>query len=353
MSKRIVVINPGATTTKLAYYEGESEVWRGEITYTSDELKDYKQIFDQFDLRLADITRLLENNNVQAIDAAVGRGGLIGPVQPGAIIVDQAVMDKLEHDPVVEHASNLGAKLAHLIAEQFGHTDALAYIYDPVTVDSISDVAQITGLKAIKRQSIGHHLNMRAVARKATEAIKKPYEEANVIVVHLGGGSTASAHQQGQIIDFVSDDEIMFSAERSGGLPLKAILPLIKELGVDAFKHKIRSEAGLQDLCGTKDLRIVQEKIDQGDENALLAVQALALGISKCIGALATSLNGEVDVIAITGGMAHSPLLQTEIKQRINFIAPLEVFAGEFEMSALALGGLRVLQGDETATIYR
>lgn len=343
--KKILTINPGTTSTKVALYENNKLLWKEEITYSSEDLKDYEKIFDQFTLRNTDIEKVLEEHHVDKIDLAVGRGGLIGPVRPGAIKVNQALIDHLQYHPVLEHASNLGAKLAWEIAKKYGN--GLALVYDPVTVDSMSPVARLTGIKGIERNSIGHHLNMRAVARKAATSVDKPYDTANLVVVHLGGGASASAHKHGKVIDFVSDDEIMFSAERSGGLPIKSMLPVIRELGISKFNQLVRKQGGLYSYFGTTDLRVVEEKIAQNDKEAVLVFDALCLSISKTIAALSVSIAEPIDQICLTGGMARSELLCEKVKQRVEFIAPLAVYPGEFELEALALGGLRVLNKQE------
>lgn len=343
--KKILTINPGATSTKVALYENNKLLWKEEITYSSEDLKDYEKIFDQFTLRNTDIEKVLKEHHVDKIDLAVGRGGLIGPVKPGAIKVNQELVDHLQYHPVLEHASNLGAKLAWEIAKKYG--DGLALVYDPVTVDSMSPVARLTGIKGIERNSIGHHLNMCAVARKAAASVDKPYDTANLIVVHLGGGASASAHKHGEVIDFVSDDEIMFSAERSGGLPIKSMLPVIKELGISKFNQLVRKQGGLYSYFGTTDLRLVEERIAQNDKEAALVFDALCLSISKTIAALSVSIAEPIDQICLTGGMARSELLCEKVKQRVEFIAPLAVYPGEFELEALALGGLRVLNKQE------
>lgn len=349
--KKIVIVNPGATSTKIAYFEDTDLVWKDEVIYTPDQLKDYAKIYDQFEIRYQDIQVLLENHGIsQDLDAVVGRGGLIGPVKAGAIKVDAELIDHLKNHPVLEHASNLGAGLAAAIRDHFGNESCQALIYDPVTVDSMMPIARYTGLKEIQRKSIGHHLNMRAVARRLASDNGLDYDKANLIIVHIGGGATASAHTQGDIVDFVSDDEIMFSAERSGGLPVKEVLKLAKELGVQELSKKVRAEAGLQSLCGTKDLREIEDRVKQGDQEADEVIQAFALQLAKCIATLAVSLKGKVDYIALTGGMAHYDYLCQLIEERVNFIAPFKIYAGEFEAIALAKGGFRVITGIEKAS---
>ncbi|MDN6731643.1 MAG: butyrate kinase, partial [Atopostipes suicloacalis] len=329
------------------------ENWTEEIKYKNEKIKKYDQLFDELDFRTGDIIQILKERKVQALDAIVSRGGLIGPVKSGAYVVDKPLLEKLEFDPVLEHASNLGAKIAYELLESYGKKDAQAYIYDPVTVDEMIDIARITGVKEIERKSIGHHLNMRAVAIRVAEDHDSNYNDENIVVAHLGGGSTASAHQQGQIVDFVSDDEIMFSAERSGGVPLKELLPLMKEYSVDELSKKLRKESGLQSLLGTKDLMTIERRIESGDDYAEKVISAMALQIAKTIATLSTTLKGEVDYICLTGGMAHSNLLYHQVESFIQYIAPVKRYPGEFELLALAKGGERVLKREEKAHHFK
>ncbi|MBJ8349100.1 butyrate kinase [Streptococcus zalophi] len=344
--KTIIAINPGATSTKIALYQDNHLLWKEDILYTPEDLESYSKVFDQFERRLKDIENVLVKHQVDKIDVAVGRGGLIGPVKPGAILVTDELINHLEYHPLLEHPSNLGAKLAKFIMADYGN-DKPAYVYDPVTVDSMRDVSRLTGIKGIERTSTGHHLNMRAVARKISEDLGKPYEELNIVIAHLGGGSTASAHEKGEIVDFVSDDEIMFSAERSGGMPLKAIIGKIKEMGIDDFNYLARKKAGLQSHCKTADLREVEKRMAQGDKEASLVFDALALGIAKTLATLAVSINGPIDMVSMTGGMAYSKALCEAVRKRVAFIGPFKVYPGEFELEALALGGLRVSNQEE------
>lgn len=346
---KIIVINPGATSTKFGYFVDGQEEWREEINYSSEKINVYDKLFDQFSFRLNDILDVLKEKSIHDLDAVVSRGGLIGPVESGAYVIDQDVLDKLEFDPVLEHASNLGSKIAHEILREYGTSEAEAYIYDPVTVDEMTEVARITGVKEVKRQSMGHHLNMRAVAIRAAEDNGVSYEDSNIVVAHLGGGSTASAHQKGHIVDFVSDDEIMFSAERSGGVPLKDLLPLMEEYSVKELSKKLRSESGLQSLLETKDLIEITKRIEEGDEYAETVISALSLQIAKTIATLATTLKGEVDYICLTGGMAHSELIYDQVRSYVGYIAPVKRYPGEFELIALAQGGERVLNKEEKA----
>ncbi|MGT2934195.1 butyrate kinase [Streptococcus catagoni] len=345
--KNIIVINPGATSTKLALYKDTELVWKEDITYQAEDLDHFANVFDQFDLRMADIEKVIHKHGLNEIDLAVGRGGLIGPVKPGAILANDALIDHLQYHPVLDHPSNMGAKLAKTLMEKYGQGKP-AYIYDPVTVDSMRAVSRLTGIKGIERTSTGHHLNMRAVARKAAEDLGKDYKDLNLVIAHVGGGSSASGHEKGQVVDFVSDDEIMFSAERSGGMPIKSMIKEIKKIGLDDFNLLARKKAGLQSHCKTADLREVEKRIDQGDKEALLVFEALALGIAKTLATLAVSIDGPIDLVCLTGGMAYSERLCQAVSDKTHFIGPFKAYPGEFELEALALGGLRVLSQEES-----
>lgn len=345
----ILAINPGATSTKIAGFEDATEVFRDELNYAADHFAPSNTVFSQFDERVADVSAALEGRNLgYQFDAVVGRGGLIGPVGPGAYAVDDAFEDRVRNHPTLEHASNLGGPMARAIAQRFGTRNCSALIYDPVTVDELSDVARITGIAGVQRESVGHHLNMRAVAIDLAQKLGLGYSKASIIVVHMGGGSSASAHHNSVVVDFISDDEVQFSAERSGGLALKTVTRMIKESSVEQFTRTIRSEAGLRSHIGTTDMRVLEQRIADGDQYASLVLDALALQIGKAMASLAVTLNGQVDALILTGGMAHSRLLCQKVAQRTAFIAPLYPYPGEAEMSALAGGALRVLSGQES-----
>lgn len=356
MVTRILAINPGATSTKLGYFEDDHLQWKKELTYSFEKISEYKIILDQYDFRYLDIADYLKSKNISAnsLDSVVGRGGLLPPVKAGAYLVNDAIMDCLKNRPILEHASNLGASLANGIAENFGTQDCEAYIYDPVTVDQMEDVARISGLASIERKSIGHVLNMRAVCMKiAEDELKKPYEKSNFVVAHIGGGSSASAHQQGKMIDLISDDEGLFSAERTGGLPLKEIIPMCYEYSKKEMTDMTRKKGGLVSYFGTNDARIVEEKAKNGDEKAKVVLDAMAYQIAKTIGELSTVLYGKVDGIILTGGVAHSHYITDLVKKRTSFIAPIFIVPGEEELTALAKGARRVLMKQEEVNVFR
>lgn len=351
--KRILTINPGSTSTKVALYADKQVMIVETLDHPVTELQKYERVQDQFDFRKNVILDLLEKNDIslESLDAVVGRGGLLPPVRSGAYKVNEAMVDRLKNRPVVEHASNLGALIAYEIAEKLGIP---AFIYDSVAVDEMNDIARISGMPAIERASLSHALNARAMAHKYAEKIGKKYEEMNLIVAHLGGGISVTVHEKGAMTDLSSDDEGAFSPERSGRVPCNKLIDLCYSGQYDkrTMKKMLRGNGGLTAYLGTVDAREVEKMIEQGNEEARLVYEAMAYQVSKAIGELATVLKGEVDAIILTGGISYSNKMTDWITERVSFIAPVEVLAGENELESLAFGALRVLNGEEEARIY-
>ncbi len=354
MMYHILAINPGSTSTKIALYENEQERWKESLEHSHQELTQYERISDQYAMRKASILSVLEKHHVPltTLSAIVGRGGLLPPVQSGAYEVNDAMVHRLRTNPVAEHASNLGAIIAREIARPLGIP---AYIYDPVSVDELHDVARISGWPELPRKSLIHALNMRAAALKTARALDKPYAESRFIVAHLGGGITMSVHQHGKMIDILSDDEGPFSPERTGRVPCIALARLCfsgKYTEQEIIKT-LRGKGGLVAYLNTNKVTDIETMIREHDQEAILLFDALAYQIAKGIGELATVLCGRIDRIVLTGGMAQSTRLTNLVKERVKFLAPVEILPGENELEALALGALRVLRGEEQAYQYR
>lgn len=354
MSHNILAINPGSTSTKIALYCGESMVFTETINHSLEELKAFDGIADQFDYRKTIILQILEKRgcSVKELSAVVGRGGILPPVESGAYRVNQEMMDRLRYNPVVEHASNLGALIAHAIAEPLG---VPAFIYDSVSVDQLEPVARISGMAEIERSSTFHALNSRAMAIKVAEKRGKKYEEMNFVIAHLGGGISLSAHRKGRAVDIISDDEGPFSPERAGRVPCKKLIDMCYSGKYDkkTMHKKLRGMGGVSSYLNITDMREVERMIKDGGGEAELIYEAMAYQIAKGIGELSTVLCGEVDAIIITGGIAHSKDFTALITKRVSFIAPVEIMPGENEMEALALGALRVIEGIEIAKEYK
>lgn len=353
---RILAINPGSTSTKIAIYDNEKEVFETTIRHSNEEIDQYPKIADQYDFRKDVILRVLSENeiNLTKLSAVVGRGGLLKPIQGGTYEVNDKMIEDLKAAERGEHASNLGGMIAHEIALQL---NIPSFIVDPVVVDELSDVARISGMPEIERISIFHALNQRAVGRRYAVSKQMKYEDLNLIVAHLGGGISVGAHEKGRIVDVNNalDGEGPFSPERTGGLPVGDLAKMCfsGKYTHDEIKKMIKGKGGLVAYLGTNDGRDVVKMIEDGDENAKLIFEAMAYQVAKEIGSCATVLKGKVDAIILTGGLAYGPMLIKWITERVKFISEVIVYPGEDEMSALALGGLRVLKNEETAQVYK
>ncbi|NLY86349.1 MAG: butyrate kinase [Tissierellia bacterium] len=343
---KVLAINPGSTSTKIAVYEDEDLVFRYSIDHTAEELEKYPSIYDQYEMRYERIVDSLEKNNIklEELNIVVGRGGPVAPLESGAYLVDEVLVDKLKNDPMIHHASNLGGIIAYELSKKLG-IDAL--IYDAVSTDELEDIARLSGVKEIERRSLIHALNMRASAIKVAKSLGKNYTDLNLIVAHLGGGLSISIHRKGRMVDIVSDDEGAFSPERAGVLPSSALMEFCYKNDKATVAKLLRGKGGLVSYLGTNDAREVEKMIEDGDEYAKLVYEALAYQVAKSIGQLATVVNGQVDGIILTGGMAYSKLLTGWIEERVKFISKVIIVPGENELEALAMGGLRVLRGEE------
>lgn len=353
MSYKILAINPGSTSTKIALYEDDKEIFCKTLLHPVEEIEKYIKVQDQFGMRKEVVLSFLKENgyDVNKLSAVVGRGGLLPAVQSGAYKVNEIMVDRLKNNPVVEHAANLGALIAYEIANS---AKVFAYIYDSVRVDELKDIARISGMSELPRTSSSHALNSRAMAMRVAKKHGKKYSDMNFVVVHLGGGVSLSVHEKGRMVDIISDDEGPFSPERSGRLPASALIDLCYSGKYDksTMVKKIRGNGGLKSHLNTTDVKVVLKMIDDGDEKAKLILEAMAYQVAKGIGELATVVYGDVDVIVITGGVAYSDLITGWIKKRVEFIAPVEIMPGENEMESLALGIFRVLKGEEKAKEY-
>ncbi len=350
---KILVINPGSTSTKIALYDGRQQLWQQNIEHDSEALRGYPTIYAQlpFRLQLVKETYEAKGGKWEELACAVARGGLLPPLSSGAYEVSDEMLDVLEHRPMNHHASNLGAAIALGIARPLG---LKAYIYDCVTVDEMIDLVRITGFKEVRRHGQGHNLNMRAAALRYCEEREEDYYGKTIVVAHLGGGITLTLHQNGRIVDMISDDEGPFSPERAGLIPGFKLTKIICGEGLNYKEAMFRQQrrGGLSALVGTSDAREVEKRIAAGDKEAALAYEAMALGVAQSIGRLSVVACGKVDAIILTGGIAYSKMFTDCIRSRVEFIAPVTVIPGENEMQALADGAYRVLTGTEQAKQY-
>ncbi|MCH1958971.1 MULTISPECIES: butyrate kinase [Romboutsia] len=352
---KILTINPGSTSTKIAVFDNEDLVFEKTLRHSSEEIGKYEKISDQFEFRKTVIEDALTEGGIKTsdLDAVVGRGGLLKPIEGGTYIVNEAMIDDLKVGVLGEHASNLGG----IIAKEIGDAvNVPSYIVDPVVVDEMDDVARISGSEDIDRKSIFHALNQKATARRAAKELEKEYFDCNFIVAHMGGGISVGAHEKGKVIDVANalDGEGPFSPERSGGLPVGDLVKMCfsGKYTQDEIKKKIKGNGGLVGYLNTNDGREVESRIEAGDEKAKLVYEAMAYQVSKEIGSCASVLKGNVDAILLTGGIAYSKMFTGMIKERVNFISDVKVYPGEDEMIALAQGGLRVLNKEEEPKNY-
>lgn len=353
---RILAINPGSTSTKIALFENEEEKWSETQRYDVDVLSHYPGIPAQEPFRLKEIKKALgkHGEDITSIDAFVGRGGLLRPIPGGTYNINEKMIEDLRSCKYGSHASNLGAPLAKHLAEEAG--GKRAFIVDPVVVDEMMEEARLSGLPGIDRKSIFHALNQKAVARRAAAELGKKYEEVNLVVAHMGGGISVGAHEKGRVIDVNNalDGEGPFSPERAGSLPAGELVKYAFSGKVEMAEllRKLTGKGGLVAHLKTNDLREVERRIDEGDKHAELIFKAMAYQVAKEIASRAAALSGRVDLVVLTGGLAYSKRFTGEITERVSFIAPVKVYPGEDEMQALAEGALRVLKGEEVAKEY-
>ncbi len=352
---RVLAINPGSTSTKVAVYDQETAILEQTLHHESEVLARYPRIADQYALRRDVVLSCLEEANVAllSLDAVVGRGGILPPLESGTYRVNERMLADLRVPAEREHASNLGAIIAHEIAQRCG---IAAFIVDPVSVDEFDDIARISGLPEIERRSLSHALNLKATARQAAKDLGRAYQDINLIVVHMGGGISVSPHRRGRMVDVnqALDGTGPFSPERAGGLPVGDVIRMCYsgQYTYQEMARKIVGRGGLVAHLGTNNAALVEERINQGDEHARLIYEAMAYQIAKEIGLMATVLKGQVEAIVLTGGLAHSEMLGGWIKERVAWIAPVLVYPGQDEMLAMAQGVLRVLRGEEAARQY-
>ncbi len=354
MAYRILAVNPGSTSTKIAVFEDEKEILRKTIRHSEDELRGFERIADQRQFRTSLVKQILREENfpLSSLSAVVGRGGLLKPLKSGTYLVNEKMLQDLERAERGEHASNLGAMIAYDIAKEVGVN---AYIVDPVSVDELPRIAKITGMAEIEKPVLSHALNTKAVAKRYAKEIGRPYEELRLIVVHLGSGNSVSAHQGGKMVDVTNSmEEGSFGMDRAGGVPCMQLLKLAFSGKYDfsTLKKKLFGQGGVYSYLSTRDFREVEERALDGDAKAEEISLAMAYQIAKDVGAMATVLSGKVDAILITGGIAYSQWFLDKLIPGIEFIAPVKIYPGEDELRALAEGVLRVLRGEEEPLIY-
>jgi butyrate kinase len=356
MSELILALNPGSTTTKLGLFEGKNELFSETISHETEELKDFVEVTDQMELRLDYILKFLDKRDIDlnTLDAVVGRGGLLKPIPGGTYSVSKKMIEDLRAGIQGEHASNLGGILAQAIGDK---VDCPAYIVDPVVVDELQPIARLSGLPELDRVSIFHALNQKAVARKYAMDINKEYEGLTLIVAHLGGGISVGVHYEGEVIDVNNalSGEGPFSPNRAGGLPTFDLFQMCfsDEYSCQEIKKKLVGNGGVVAYLDTNDMIEVEKKVEAGNEKAKLVFDAMAYQVAKEIGSLAPVVEGNLDAILLTGGIAYSDYFTEKVKEMVEFMAPVKLYPGEEEMKALAAGAYRVLTDKEEVKSYK
>ncbi|PLW94813.1 MAG: butyrate kinase [Marinilabiliales bacterium] len=355
---KILTINPGSTSTKIAVFENAKNVFLKNIKHSSEELEPFETISEQYQFRKEAILKALsdEGFDINRVTCIVGRGGIVRPIPSGVYEVNEDMKKDLIISAFGEHASNLGGLIADDIAHSLG-PEVKAYISDPVVVDEMEDIARVTGHPNFTRISLLHALNQKAMARKYASINNRNYEDLNLIVVHLGGGISVGAHKKGRIVDVNNalNGEGPFSPERSGTLPCGQLVELCfsGKYTKQDIKQMIKGKGGFAAHLGTNDAYEVEMRAKDGDEKAQFISDAMAYQVAKNIGAYATVLKGDVDAIILTGGIAHNKQFCSFIAEMTEFIAPIKIYPGEDEMRALAMNGLMVLQGEIEPRVYK
>lgn len=350
---KVLVINPGATSTKVAVFEEEQELLKKSIVHTAQELEGFDRVIDQAEFRQRAVLEAVAEGGfrLEDFDAVCGRGGLYRPIPSGTYAVSDRVMQDVEQAPYGEHPSNLGAYLARRIGDLVGIP---AFFVDPVCVDEMTEVAHVSGFAEFRRLSQFHALNQKSVGRKAARQLGKSYEEARLIVCHLGGGVSVAAHDHGRVVDvFNVKDEGAMGMDRGGGLPVNQLIDYCYAgRSREEVKRTLGRRSGMLSYVGTTDFREICARVVSGDERFTAAYRALVYQLAKDIGAMAAVLHFEADAIVYTGGMAYEQFFCDDITAYVGRLAPVLRFPGEEEMRALAEGALRVLHGEAQAERY-
>ena len=355
MSIKSLIINPGSTSTKIGVFEDETLLFEETLRHSTEEISQYASIVDQKDFRKNIIVNLLNEKNfdINSLNMVVGRGGMLKPIPGGTYAVTDDLLEDLKIGKQGQHASNLGGILAREIGDSIG---APSFIVDPVVVDEMMPIARYSGVPELPRTSVFHALNQKAVAKRYANEIGKAYTDLNLIVVHMGGGVSVGAHKNGRVVDIFNalDGDGAFSPERAGSVPSGALIKMCfsgKYTEKEVYK-KIVGNGGFNAYMGTNDMRDVEKAVLAGDEQAIEYRDAFVLQVAKDMGSMACVLDGKVDQIVVTGGIAYDKGVVAGLRERAEWIAPFTVYPGEDELLALVQGGLRVVNGVEEAMKY-
>lgn len=354
-SYKVFAINPGSTSTKIAMFEGDKEVFSKNVSHDAEKLKEFKEISDQFDYRKETILKELAEagQTLEGVDAFSARGGGLVNVEGGVYKVGEKLLEHARVGYTVKHPATLGAQLADAFAKEYG---GVAFVVNPPDVDEFTDVARVTGLKGIYRESRIHALNQKEIGIRYAAKRGKKYEDLNLIICHIGGGISVTAHNHGKMVDSndIANGDGPMAPTRCGQLPVKDVVTMCfsGKYTEKEMREKITKTGGLVDHLGTSDAREVTEMIKNGNQYAKLIYDAMIYEIGKTAGSMAAVLCGKVDGIIFTGGISHDKYVVEKLTEMLSFIAPITVMAGEFEMEALAAGAIRVLRGKEEAKTY-
>ena len=355
MAVKSLIINPGSTSTKIGVFEDETLLFEETLRHSTEEIAQYASIVDQKDFRKKIIVDLLAEKNfdIKSLNVVVGRGGMLKPIPGGTYAVSDALLEDLKIGKQGQHASNLGGILAREIGDSIG---VPSYIVDPVVVDELMPEARFSGVPELPRTSVFHALNQKAVAKRYAKETGKNYEDLNLIVVHMGGGVSVGAHRKGKVVDVFNalDGDGAFSPERAGAVPTGALVKMCfsgKYTEKEVYS-KLVGKGGFNAYLGTNDMREVNKMVDEGNKDAEAYRAAFLLQVAKDIGSMACVLEGKVDQIIITGGIAYNAVVTDDLKKKAGFIAPVTVYPGEDELLALTQGALRVMNGEEKAMEY-
>ena len=355
MSIKSLIINPGSTSTKIGVFEDETLLFEETLRHSTEEISQYASIVDQKDFRKKIITDLLEKKefDIKSLDVIVGRGGMLKPIPGGTYAVTDELLEDLKVGKQGQHASNLGGILAREIGDSIG---VPSYIVDPVVVDELMPIARYSGVPELPRKSVFHALNQKAVAKRYAREQGVPYESLNLIVVHMGGGVSVGAHENGKIVDVFNalDGDGAFSPERAGGVPSGDLIKICFSVQYTEKEvySKIVGNGGFNAYLGTNDMRDVVKRANEGDAFAAEIKDAFTFQVAKDMGSMACVLKGKVDQIIVTGGIAYNAAVVDALKERAGFIAPFTVYPGEDELLALAQGAIRVMTGEEKVMEY-
>lgn len=355
MSIKSLIINPGSTSTKIGVFEDETLLFEETLRHSTEEIAQYASIVDQKDFRKEIIMNLLKEKNfdIHSLQVVVGRGGMLKPIPGGTYAVTDELLEDLKIGKQGQHASNLGGILAREIGDSIG---VPSYIVDPVVVDELMPIARYSGVPELPRTSVFHALNQKAVAKRYAKEKNVAYDSLRLIVVHMGGGVSVGAHENGRVVDVFNalDGDGAFSPERAGAVPSGALIKMCfsgKYTEKEIYK-KINGNGGFNAYLGTNDMRNVEKMVNDGDDHAREVREAFILQVAKDIGSMAAVLNGKVDQIIMTGGIAYNKSVTDGLAERVGFIAPITVYPGEDELLALTQGALRVMNGEEEVKKY-